>query len=216
VGGGIIVTARDDLALAIEGELQQLAFPPFTREVKTCIELLGVSVLFRPWLYWIPNALPFLKLGATEFEPNFPVARMSRISAGMLPGKLTQMKEITAARARKAEHLRKGLEGIRGFKAPCPPQGCSPSYIRFPVLARDQQARDWAVAELRRAGIGASAYYPTAICDIPGIVPHLDTEAIHCPGAEELARRLLTLPLHPMVRDLDLDGMISILQRYSA
>ncbi len=130
-----------------------------------------------------------------------------------MPARLARLKETTAARARKAADLREGLEGVKGFKAPCPPEACSPSYIRFPVLARDRGARDWAVKELKKAGIGASAYYPAAICDIPGIVPHLAPDAAHRPGAEELARRLLTLPVHPMVRDRDLQRMVDILER---
>jgi dTDP-4-amino-4,6-dideoxygalactose transaminase len=158
--------------------------------------------------------LPSLKLGVTEFDPQFPLQRMSRVSAGMLPRKLGRLKTITAARARKAAYLRSSLSGLAGFQSPEPPEGCSPSYIRFPVLARDQQSRDWAVQALRRAGIGASAYYPAAICDVPGIEPHLAANAVHRPGAEDLAKRLMTLPLHPMVRDADLKQMIAILRRY--
>jgi dTDP-4-amino-4,6-dideoxygalactose transaminase len=214
VGGGVIITDREELASAISDELRQVAAPGLTEELRTYIDLLGVSVLFRPWLYWIPNRLPFLKLGITEFEPQFPLLRMARVSAGMLPRRLAQVGKLTTQRAEKASRLKDRLQGVPGFKTPDPPPGCSPSYIRFPVLARNQQARDWAVRELKEAGIGASAYYPAAVCDIPEIGPHLAAGADHCPGAEEIARTILTLPLHSMVRDRDLDQMVNVLRRY--
>ncbi len=72
VGGGVIITDHDELASAIACELRGLVSPPLIGELKAYLGLLGVSVLFRPWLYWIPNGLPFLKLGVTEFEPEFP------------------------------------------------------------------------------------------------------------------------------------------------
>jgi dTDP-4-amino-4,6-dideoxygalactose transaminase len=213
VGGGVIVTDRDEIASVIECELQRVPPPGLGEEMKTYLGLLGVSVLFRPWLYWIPNRLPFLKLGMTEFEPEFPLARMSRVSAGMLPGRLAQLGKVTGQRAEKAARLKERLQDVPGFQTPDAPPGCSPSYIRFPVLARSRQARDWVVQELKKAGIGASAYYPAAVCDIPEVAPHLAAGVGHRPGAEQLARTILTLPLHSMVRDRDLDQMADVLKQ---
>jgi perosamine synthetase len=214
VGGGLIVAPQEEIAAAIRQELEHVASLSLAGELVIYAELLGISILFRPWLYWVPNALPFLKLGVTEFAPGFSITRMARVSAGMLPRKLTQLKAMTAARAVKAAYLRAGLEGVGAFCSPKAPAGCIPSYIRFPVLAKDQQARDWAVQELRKAGIGASAYYPAALCDVPEVRPHLAPGAMHRPQAEQLARTVLTLPLHPMVREKDLQRALDILTKY--
>ncbi|MGE0405058.1 MAG: DegT/DnrJ/EryC1/StrS family aminotransferase [Candidatus Korobacteraceae bacterium] len=212
VGGGLIVTKRDDVASGVAAEIEKLNRPGFADELRTYTELLGVSILFRPWLYWLPNRLPFLKLGITEFDTTFRVERMARVSSGMLPGKFATLNEITAGRAAKAAWLSRRLQAVSGFTVPEPPRGCRPSYIRFPVLARGMESRDWAVKALRDAGIGASAYYPSAMCDIPEMKPHLADGAAHCPGAEDLARRLLTLPVHPMVHESDMERICNILE----
>jgi dTDP-4-amino-4,6-dideoxygalactose transaminase len=86
--------------------------------------------------------------------------------------------------------------------------------VRLPVVARDQAGRDRAIGELRNAGIGATAFYPSAICDIPEIAAHMSDCNFHRAQAEDLSRRLLTLPMHPFVNAQDLDRMIKVLDTF--
>ncbi len=211
VGGGLVATNREDIACAVGDELAGVPSLPISAELRAGCELAAITLLLRPWLYWIPNQLPFIKLGATEFNPQFPVTRMSRMSSMLLPRVWKRMETAGKRRAGNAAKLRERLQCNRYFRVLEEPASGSPSYIRFPLIARNEGIRDWAVRELRGAGIGASAYYPGAVCDIPGIAPHLASTARHCPGAEELARTLLTLPVHPLVQDRDLEVMIAIL-----
>jgi dTDP-4-amino-4,6-dideoxygalactose transaminase len=80
-------------------------------------------------------------------------------------------------------------------------------------LAKSEAIRDRAVLELHKAGIGASPFYPSAVCDISGIGSFMDGPDFHRPRAETLSRTVLTLPTHPLVRRQDLDRMADVLSR---
>jgi len=85
-------------------------------------------------------------------------------------------------------------------------------YLRFPVLTRDPAHRASLLQGLRESGISASASYPTAIGDIPGIARHLAADQARCPAAADVASRILTLPTHPWVTDRDVEAMVTIIR----
>jgi dTDP-4-amino-4,6-dideoxygalactose transaminase len=105
----------------------------------------------------------------------------------------------------------RGVPSDSSLDFPNPGADSDPTFVRFPVVAPDNATRERAVHRFRRAGIGASAFYPSAICDIPGIKAHMAELASHCKQAEMLSERLFTLPVHPFVASQDLEQMVEIL-----
>lgn len=209
--GGLIVSNSDEIANALRTELELLPPPSFVHNAGVFLEVLASSALMKPRLYWIPNSLPFLKLGITEFVPGFRATRLGSFSGGLLEGLMDRLAELNQHRFSSATKLACALEGNVNFRVPRRADDCHPTYIRFPLVAKDGASRDRALLELRRAGIGASGYYPSAICDIRGIERHIPRGEFHCPQAEDLSRRLLTLPTHGLVEGRDIERMIKIL-----
>jgi len=212
--GGVIVTNSDDIAAAIAQELEGLPPASAVHSLWVLFQLLAYSVLLHPRAYWIPNSLPFLKLGTTEFDPGFPDFRLPRIVRELLPRLMERLAAMNQVRRSNAAMLRAGLKDHPDFAALQPGEDCVPNFIRFPLLARDAATRDRAVQRLRKAGIGASVLYPGAVCDIDGITPHMAVAGFHRPVAETIGRCLLTLPTHPFVSQQDLAGMIEVLSRF--
>ena len=210
--GGIIVTNHDEIANSVRTEVDALPAPSLRHTARLLLGLLAYAVFVNPRLYWIPNSLPFLKLGVTEFDPGFEACRLPALSQVLLMKLLGTLEEINHRRQRNAQRLATAVAGSSSFAIPKPDTGSLPTYIRFPVIARDERIRDRAVTRLRAAGIGASAFYPTAICDIPGIGRHMALQEFHQPRAEGLARRLLTLPTHHLVTGEDLERIAAILR----
>ena len=173
--------------------------------------MLGYAAFLDPRLYWIPNSVPFLKLGATEFAPNFPISCMSQLTAALVSQLIGKLKEINAGRERNAISIAQGVAGNAKFTVPKPLCGSRPIYTRLPIIASHGRVRDQAMARLRAAGIGATSSYPTAICDIPGLERFASSEFHHCPRAESLARRLFTLPTHAFVSQQDISRMVEVL-----
>jgi dTDP-4-amino-4,6-dideoxygalactose transaminase len=90
--------------------------------------------------------------------------------------------------------------------------GASPVYLRFPILARNAAHRASLLERLREAGISASASYPTAIGDIPGIARYLAPDQEPCPAAGSIATRILTLPTHPWVTAGDVETIVATIR----
>jgi perosamine synthetase len=212
--GGLIVTNSDPIARAVELETSSLRCPSLKSEAGLLSQMLLYSVFLRPSLYWIPNSLPFLELGLTEFNPKFPTEELHSLSRALLPSLLDEMVNFNEIRQAHAKVIREALASNSRFWLPTPAPDTDPTYVRLPVVARDKNTRDQAVSRLRRAGIGASSSYPSAICDIPGVASHMAVSDFHRPRAENLSQTLLTLPVNPYVSSRDIERMIDILNAF--
>jgi perosamine synthetase len=211
LGGGVIVTNCDQIAEAVREELKSLTPPRGGSTVRLLAEMMFYSAFLRPQLYWIPNSMPFLGLGQTEFNPSFASQELHPIARALLPQAFADLPSMNEARQANAQRLLQGIEDTR-FSLPRIPPNASSSWVRFPIVAQDEQLRDRAIEKLRRAGIGASPSYPSAICDIPGIAPQMASPDFHRPVAERLARTLFTLPVNPYVGVRDIERMIETLR----
>ncbi len=210
IGGGILVTQREDLAERIEQKVRKLRRPS-AREVCVAIgSSLIYSSMLRPTRYWILDRLPFLGLGASRFEPNFPIGKLSAYQRRLATELLPLLDSYNRIRRDHAAQLRSGIEGVEGIELPRPAEGASPVYLRFPILMRDGTHRSHLLGRLREGGISASTSYPTSIGDIPGITQYLAPSQEPCPGARSIATRILTLPTHAWVTSRDIERMVTI------
>lgn len=210
--GGLIVTNSPEIGSAVQAEAQQLPVTSSAHAVSLFVQMLGYSTLLNPRLYWIPNSIPFLKLGVTEFEPAFRATQLPSLSEALLLQVIEGLAEVNRIRRENAAVLAEAFSSGPNFSTPRPAPNSRPSYIRFPLIAREESLRDRAVSRLREAGIGATAFYPSAICEIPAIHKYMATPDFHRRRAEDLSRRLLTLPTHPFVRPQDLTRMVEVLK----
>jgi dTDP-4-amino-4,6-dideoxygalactose transaminase len=210
--GGLAVTDSEEIAREIGVEFEALPPAGLVHSAALAGQMLAGAALLHPSLYRIPQSLPFLKLGETMFDPRFPLRRFSGLARGLFGQLFSRLEALSDARRRNAAQLEAALAGNGAFSLPVTLSGSSPVFIRFPVLARDAQLRERALDALHAAGIGASGYYPAAVCDIEELAGRPDPPT-HCPRAEDLSRRLLTLPSHPFVGPEDISRMGEILFR---
>ena len=214
--GGIIVTDSPTLANALQRETQALPSYSPARELEIFLKNVLGSVFLSPRLYSIPNSMKFLKLGVTEFNPAFPVRRMSKIAEALFLRTARSLPDLVRSRTVTANDLLTAVRQVSRFSTPTSSVSCRPGFVRFPLLAYEQAQRDQAVRDLWRAGIGATPFYPSAICDIAGIDAHMAVADFHRPGAEDIARRLLTLPTHSFVQSSDIQRIASTLAQTTA
>ena len=212
MGGGVLVTHRPDLAQRIAGTVRDLPQPSARAVGVAVASSLAYSAMLEPSRYWLLDHAPFLGLGVSRFEPDFPITRLSAYQTRLAARLLPRLDSYNAVRRRHADQLRSGIEGVEGIEIPRPGEGTSPVYLRFPILARDEAHRSHLLRRLREAEIGASASYPTAIGEIPGIGSYLARRQEACPGARVIAGRMLTLPTHPGVTPRDIEAMVSIIR----
>jgi len=190
VDGGVILTNDSELSRAIAGVACE---PSRRRDIPAlALKALLIWALQRPQIYWLPRSLPFLKIGASVFEPDFPIGEMSPFQAALGRRMFGRLDEINQERVRNAEDIIRRSDKPGRFPEAAP--GSRPVYLRLPCLGQ-------AGREIPEMGVVRS--YPQALCDLQELRPHVVHGAQDCPEARRLARELVTLPTHCFVTQAD-------------
>jgi dTDP-4-amino-4,6-dideoxygalactose transaminase len=153
----------------------------------------------HPLLYWFPAGLPFLRLGETTFDTDFPMCRMDEVRAHQLQGWERRLTLANQERAARAGWLIEGLDLHRREIKPI--TGKEAIYLRLPVMVRDRKTKEAVCRQSREVGAGLSPNYPATIQEIPELAGRLAGRK--CPGAQEVVDRLVTLPTHQFVTEAD-------------
>ena len=212
VDGGILVTESPALAAEICKSLDMLvqSNSRTASQALTAVKAMALSVFLRPGLYWFPQRLPFLKLGASVFSTGFDIGGLSKFQAGMGVSVLAQLDRYNEIRRANASYLMEQLKDADGVQLPEPIPGSYPVYLRFPVLVKDPVGRMVAYRTLVGQGLGASTTYPTALNAIQSLRSYaVDLEDSY-PGAKAVAERILTLPVHSFVTQMDMRRMAEV------
>ncbi len=162
---------------------------------KALATFLGTTLLGRPPWFGVLAALPFLGIGATEYDPHFGTRAFAAWQTRLGVALLARRASFVAARAAAATRLAHAVSGKPGWSVPAGIAERGP--LRLPLVADSRARRDAALVALRAAGVAASAMYPGTLRDIPALRPYLVDDAVDTPGARALADGLLTLPVYP-------------------
>jgi perosamine synthetase len=215
IEGGLAVTRNADLADALAAEAASLTPPSSGAVTRDAMKLLAYAVFLRPWLYWIPNAVPQLQLGTTRYTPEIAAERYNGVLAAMALQMLPRLAALNAARQRVAAALAEAVSGS-GLTTVRVHDGAEAVYLRFPVLARNRTERDALIASLVDRGIGATGSYPTSVVDIPELAEVMAPFRAACPAGRGVADRILTLPTHAFVTGRDVKLIEAIVHRTPA
>jgi dTDP-4-amino-4,6-dideoxygalactose transaminase len=200
VEGGIILTDRDDIAEALGRRVGSSPGYGFSGLARLVLEAAGLMLFVHPLLFWIPRSLPFLRVGDTLFEQDFPVLKMSPFQAGMAANWVEKLAHMRSARAAHSTRWREMLAhiGRRGSCAASPGAG---GLLRFPLRVADADRRRRLLQAGALGGSGVAPAYPMSINRLPELGGKLDP--LSCPVAERYAEELVTLPTHEYVTERD-------------
>ena len=189
--GGIIVTRSEEIAGALRVPYNPMKTESLQESVKTLLELSLMGIFLKPYLYWLPDGLPFLKIGETHFDSNFPTSKMSRVKYGVLNRWKQKIDSFNKTRIDVSEKYKNNLNinrGISIYSRVIP-------YLRFPVYLKNEEVKKKICNEYRHIGI--SSMYPGSIDTIDEI-SEIVKDYI-CPASGMIARKLVTLPTHGFV-----------------
>lgn len=210
--GGILLTDSDDLASCIKSNITDLPDLTAGRKISYIVKFLFYAAFLHPRLYWIPDSLPFLKLGATVYTTKYPIGSYNDLLGAMGLQLFRKLHEITAVRIKNASYLKEHLSNVPFLKVPRFRDYVSPVYLRFPVLIQDELLRDNIFKKLNQKGIGATRSYPSSIDDISEIQDIIVNKDADFEGGHQVAGRILTLPTHHYVSEADLANMVSLIK----
>lgn len=190
--GGALIVNVPGLVEAVRAAWNTSSGPRTPRgSVKDVLLLLAQWLFGRPWLYWIPAALPFLGLGETNYHPPNPVGGITTLAAGVLLRTFPLVPVEVA-------HRRVIAEGIGArWGSHQLPVGWQAGWLRYPIVLQDTADSALSTHNIR---LGVMRGYPLALADLEGFGARRMNRGAEFPGARRLADRLVTVPTHGFVR----------------
>jgi perosamine synthetase len=201
--GGIAITQSDRIADEIRKQWPGLESPPPSEMLSDFAKLIFMKIFIRPQLYWLPAALPFLRLGQTVFPKEVFIKRLSGMQAGLLHKWQSRLQQSNQRRSETAASV------SRELSLPLP-SGPSHPYLRVPILAATPQRRDRIHALAQERGLGVSLAYPTPINEIPEISEMFDGQRY--PSARRVSERILTIPTHQWISEKDTRAILACVE----
>ena len=137
--------------------------------------------------------------------------RMSDLHGSIAVEQLRKVDRFTAQRQRNASLLNEALAGVKGIELPRVADNRSHVYHQYTILLDEGISRDEFVTKLREKGVGAGVYYPKPLHAYPHIAK-LGYKVGDFPVAEDLAARVVSLPVHPKVTDEDIEVIAAVVK----
>ncbi len=131
--------------------------------------------------------------------------RMTEIQAAIGVVQLERLPEFLAKRTRNAQRLTKNLEKTEKIKLPPELKNRKPSWYLYTIRIKDvsENERNNIIREMHDKGIGAEAYYPIPVHQMPYYKENFG--AFNLIETDNAAKQVLSLPIHPSVTDEQID-----------
>ncbi|MCL2784455.1 MAG: DegT/DnrJ/EryC1/StrS family aminotransferase [Propionibacteriaceae bacterium] len=129
-------------------------------------------------------------------------ARLDTIQAAVLLEKLVIFDDEIAQRNRVAAAYTQRLHDV--IKTPIIPQGYGSAWAQYSLVAASNEQREEVLESLKQANIPTNVYYRIPI-HLSGAYKHLGYPEGSLEVCEDLARRIVSLPMHPYLSDDDIE-----------
>ena len=201
MNGGIIISRDGDLCARIEKRYASLRGTPRLAQGAELLKAAAYWFLLRPGLYWLPRKLPFLGLGKTVYDAEFPIRGYGKSLAPLAVAQLERLDDLNHHRVATAVRYLKQLPKHPDLRTIEPAPGAEAVYLRFPLRILRARARK---RMLDACGhLGCTASYPTSIAEIPAVGPRLRVQNERYDRGMATAREIVTLPTHSFVTASD-------------
>ena len=155
-------------------------------------------------------------VGATSFFPAKPLGgdrigingRLDSLHAAVLLEKLPLFDEELATRQRIAEAHNERLD--ERLVVPTIPEGYRSAWAQYSVLAATAEERDMLMQALQQEGIPSMIYYKIPL-HLQKAYRSLGYNTSDFPVSEDLSRRIFSLPMHPYLKDEEIEQICTVL-----
>jgi len=135
--------------------------------------------------------------------------RMTDMQASIGIEQLKKVEALNSKRIENAGFLTDSLSGLEGIQIPFVQKGVKHVFHQYTIKV--EKNRDRLLEYLNHHGIGAKVYYPEPIYRQPPY-ERMGFRKGCCPLAEEASEKVLSLPVHPLLTEKDLDKIVKIVR----
>lgn len=142
--------------------------------------------------------------------------RMMNLQGAMGLIQLKSLDEFNQRRIRNAEYLNKNIR-IKGIATPYKADNVKHVYNQYVVKVEDDfpVEREKLMNYLQSKGIGSAVHYPKPIYRQP-IYRDLGLDKEICPVSEEVSRKVMSLPVHPSLKQEDIEYIAKTMNNFEA
>ena len=142
--------------------------------------------------------------------------RMMNLQGALGLVQLKRLEEFTAKRIKNAAFLNDNIN-IKGISTPYQAKNVRHVYHQYVVRVEDSFAssREKLMEFLQAKGIGSAVHYPKAVYEQP-LYRELGYTNESCPVSEDVSRKVLSLPVHPSLREEDLAYISETINSFEA
>jgi perosamine synthetase len=177
-------------------------------ELALLATVMGQTAAANPAMYALPSAVPWMGLGETWYRSPGPVTTIARTATTLLlQSREHAAREADVRRSHGAWYSERLQTRSDLHPVPLTP-GAEAGYLRFPVRLPGGLGAFPDSRHARRSGIAPS--YPSGLLAIEPIRSQLAGGEEAYPGAEQLARTLVTLPTHSAVTPEERENIVSL------
>jgi len=182
----VAITARDKFSFILKSKLY--------------------NVMISPYLYWVPQSLPFLHLGETRYHELAEITAMDSQRLDLLMANIVQYQNNDwSIECRKIMKLMLGsIGGVIDLPEICGVKN-NRRLLRYPLLV-EPTSRARVYHALTKLGLGASTMYPTSLVNVAGL-EHVFDDKQKYPNAEKFASMILTISVKACVSDKHIKKM---------
>ncbi len=134
--------------------------------------------------------------------------RMTDLCAAIGLAQLDRLEDFTQKRRANAAYLNSRIESVITPKVK---DGYDHVWHQYTIRVDGGRDRDAAVKQLTEAGIGTGIFYPVPAHQ-QGYMREIVGD-VHLPAAEQLAKEVISLPVHPQLTAADLDTIVTGVNR---
>ncbi len=133
--------------------------------------------------------------------------RSSEMASILGLDQLNKLDQFLEKRRNIARYYDIAIGNMKGIKSQWVTPETDSCYNYYTVQVEPDSGlnRDQLVQELRAIGIEAAIHYPRALTEQPALQEYIK---YGCPEAEELSRRVFSIPIHPYMRERDMERVV--------
>ena len=207
-GGGVVCTSHDAHVRLIKRAWETLAPSPAMASGWALSRLALLSLALHPPGWWLATRFGAHRVGDHEVSWGYGLRSLTEAQAAVGLALLKRLDAINCQRRENAYQLMARLRDINFIELPVLAVMAEPIYLRLPVMVDNAERRERLFQRLWAAGIGVGRMYRQPL---PKLFPELIPETY--PGADKVARCLLTLPTHHYLTQADVNQIAQIFER---
>jgi len=142
--------------------------------------------------------------------------RMMNLQGAIGLVQLKRLEEFTARRIENARFLNANIN-LKGISTPYQAKNVRHVYHQYVVRVEEgfASSREKLMEFLQAKGIGSAVHYPKAVYEQP-LYRELGYTNESCPISEDVSRKVLSLPVHPSLREEDLAYISETINSFEA